>query len=99
MGNCGNEIVIDGKKYRAVDTEKTRQQILILHRGWIVVGDVEDTCEKVIVHNCKCIRRWGTTKGLGELRNGALGDTVLDVMGTVEVHPLAIVGRINANGY
>jgi hypothetical protein len=40
------------------------------------------------------IRRWGTTKGLGELVNGPLEDTVLDPAGIVRAHKLAVVMQI-----
>lgn len=70
--------------------------ILILQRGWVVVGDLtEDSAEKVRLENASVIRRWGTTKGIGELAlGGPQKSTVLDPCGVVEAHPQAIVLRI-----
>jgi len=72
------------------------KQILVLQRGWVVVGDVDqDNTEKVVLTNASVIRRWGTTKGLGELAlEGPRPNTVLDPCGQVEAHPAAIVLRI-----
>jgi len=92
-------ITVDGITYCAVDASKCRQQIIILHRGWVFVGDIEETSDLVTVHNAKNIRRWGTSRGLGELNSGSLADTKVDDYGTVEVHPQAIIGRINVCGW
>lgn len=69
--------------------------ILVLQRGWVVVGDLSETAEKVTLTNASVIRRWGTTKGLGQLAlEGPQRETVLDACGSVEAHPLAIVLRV-----
>jgi hypothetical protein len=70
--------------------------ILILQRGWVVVGDLAyDGPDMVRLANASVIRKWGTTKGLGQLAlEGPLPGTVLDLCGSVEAHPLAIVARI-----
>lgn len=70
--------------------------ILVLQRGWVVVGDLaEETAEKIRLVNASVIRRWGTTKGLGQLAlEGPQGSTVLDACGVVEAHPLAVVMRL-----
>src|SRR3990167_11428151 len=67
--------------------------ILVLQRGWVVVGDlVEDTDSKVRLDNASVIRRWGTTKGIGQLAlEGPQKATVLDPCGVVEAHPQTIV--------
>ena len=67
--------------------------ILVLQRGWVVVGKCSrDDAEMVQLQDASVIRQWGTTKGLGEIAlNGPTSKTVLDVCGTVEVHPLAVV--------
>lgn len=47
------------------------KQIVIAQRGWVFVGDVERTENEVVIKNAKNIRRWGTSRGLGELaQNG-----------------------------
>lgn len=70
--------------------------ILVLQRGWVVVGDLtEETDAKVRLENASVIRRWGTSKGLGELAlGGPTSKTVLDPCGVVEAHPLALVLRM-----
>jgi hypothetical protein len=70
--------------------------ILVLQRGWVVVGDLaEDTPERVQLTNASVIRFWGTTKGLGEIAlDGPTTKTILDPCGTVETHPLTIVFRL-----
>lgn len=72
------------------------KQIVIAQRGWVFVGDVEKSGDDVTINNAQCIRRWGTTKGLGEIaKNGPTSNTVLDDMGTVRLHSLAIVASLD----
>ena len=72
------------------------KQIVIAQRGWVFVGDVERDGDDVKISNASCIRRWGTTKGLGELaKEGPKSNTVLDKMGTVRLHSLAVVASID----
>jgi hypothetical protein len=70
--------------------------ILILQRGWVVVGDIDKDGEHLVsLTNASVIRRWGTTKGIGELAlKGPQSNTVLDPCGVVEAHPQAVVMRI-----
>ena len=73
-----------------------RREIVILQRGWIVVGDVEQHGNYFIISDASVIHRWGTDKGLGQLAlAGPTKDTILDPCGTVRVHELAVVGRID----
>jgi hypothetical protein len=72
------------------------KQIIIAQRGWVFVGDVERSGDDVTVTNAQCIRRWGTTKGLGQIaKSGPTKTTVLDDMGTVRLHTLAVVAAID----
>ena len=72
------------------------KQIIIAQRGWVFVGDVERSGDDVTITNAQCIRRWGTTKGLGQIAmNGPTRDTVLDDMGTVRLHALAVVASLD----
>jgi len=70
--------------------------IMVLQRGWVVVGDVViDDETKVRLENASIIRRWGTISGLGQLAlQGPQSRTILDPCGVVEAHPLAIMLRI-----
>jgi hypothetical protein len=66
-------------------------QIVVLDRGYVYVGKTTIEGEFVTIENAKNIRRWGTTKGLGELaKNGPTANTQLDEAGTV-VAPLRAV--------
>lgn len=72
------------------------KQIVIAQRGWVFVGDVERSGDDVTITKAQCIRRWGTTKGLGELaKEGPKKNTVLDDMGTVRLHVLAVVASLD----
>lgn len=49
---------------------------------WIFVGVLEDMHEDaIILAHAHCVRRWGTTNGLGDLANGPGRETILDAMG------------------
>ena len=72
------------------------QTILVLQRGWVVVGHLaQDDETKVVLENASVIRQWGTTKGLGQLAlEGPTTQTQLDPCGFVETHPAAIILRM-----
>ena len=72
-------------------------RIVVLQRGWVVVGEYSQSGDEVTVSRSRTIRRWGTSKGLAELRNGPLASTQLDDGGTVRCHRLAIVMTIDCN--
>jgi len=61
-------------------------QILILHRGWVVIGNVTRIGPRLSVENCHVIRTWGTTNGLGEIANcGPTSTTKLDKSGDLSL--------------
>lgn len=72
-------------------------KILVLQRGWVVVGRYEKQGQEVALTNASVVRRWGTSNGLGEIaKNGPLEDTKLDACnGTVRAHELAVVLSID----
>lgn len=73
---------INGEKYRKI-ADNTNKKIFVLSNGWVFYGEsVEESDLFVRAENCKCIRRWGTETGLGELINGPKTETVLDEGGT-----------------
>ncbi len=69
-----------------------KRMILVLQRGWVMVGEVHQHATNSIfltVTHGGNVRRWGTTKGLGELASkGPLGDTVIDPHETETTIPL-----------
>jgi len=76
-------------------TFESGKHIVILQRGWVVVGDVEQIGQTVTVNNASVIRSWGTTKGIGQLAlEGPQESTKLDPCGTVKTHELAIIATM-----
>lgn len=73
-------------------------RILIGHRGWVFIGRQSTDGDDVVLSDASCIRRWGTSKGLGEIAaGGPTKTTVLDAVGTVRLHRLAVIATIDAN--
>lgn len=65
--------------------------IVAADRGFVWVGDVERAGDCLLIHNAKNIRRWGTTKGVGELASGPTKETVADEQGEVIVPWHAVI--------
>lgn len=87
-------ITIYGVEYAPVNSESRRKEIVVAHRGFVFMGDVERDGRQIIIHNAKNIRRWGTTYGLGQIaKEGPTSETKLDDAGTVQMHELAVVAR------
>jgi hypothetical protein len=64
--------------------EKKNRKIVILPSGWVFVGIWQEKGTRVILTETSCIRKWGTTSGIGELAiRGPLKETILDPAGTV----------------
>lgn len=80
-------------------SEMNEKRIVVLQRGNIVVGEygVDVDSDEIVVTDASVIRRWGTTRGLGELRNGPLADTVLDYAGEVRAPRGAVIMTIAVN--
>jgi hypothetical protein len=82
-------------------TETTQPQpvkILVLQRGWVAIGRHSKDGAEHVLTDASVIRRWGTTKGLGQLAtDGPQANTVLDATGTVRAHELATVLVIDAD--
>jgi len=75
-------------------------RILILQRGWVVVGRVaSETENSVVLEGASIVRRWGTKNGLGEIAEGGPVKelTVLDKCGTLRTHPLGIVAQLDCD--
>lgn len=77
-------------------TSAENPKIVILDRGFVLVGNVTIDGDWVTTTNASIIRRWGTTKGLGELAsNGPLESTKLDPIGTVKSPLRALIGLVS----
>ena len=73
-------------------------KICVLQRGWVVVGRVSQIGSTVTIDDGAVIRRWGTTRGLGEIANGGpTAETVLDPVPRVTVHELGVVAMIDCD--
>jgi hypothetical protein len=72
-------------------------KIVILQRGWVMVGRFTRDGNDCILRNAYNVRKWGTTQGLGELaKNGKLSDTVLDKMhGIIQFDYLTVIATID----
>lgn len=96
-------INIDGTDYIPADQAvlaPSAAQIVVLQRGWVAVGQVaesEDAPDEFVISDAHILRRWGTSKGLGELVNGPLENTVLDPAGTVRTNKLGVVMRVDVS--
>lgn len=77
----------------------TGQHIVVLDRGFVYVGDVTCTNQYVTITNAKNLRVWGTSNGLGELRNGPLSGTKLDTVGEVIAPHKAVIHFIPCKGF
>ena len=78
------------------NVKPTKRQIVILNRGWVVVGDYSEKGDECYLTNASVIRVWGTTKGLGELaEKGPLTNTKLDPCPNVTFHKLTMVARMD----
>lgn len=76
-------------------TERTL--IVAANEGWVFVGKCRfEPDGSVVLMGAKNIRRWGTSKGLGELVNGPLSDTVYDEYGLVKIFEPIFVMEINS---
>lgn len=75
--------------------KKIDRRIVVLQRGWVVVGDWSRKGDDVSLDRAAVIRRWGTKNGLGQLAaTGATSDTVLEPCGQVLTHLGAVIATI-----
>ena len=90
------EIKIDGVTYQPI--EQTGDiKIVILQRGWVMVGRFKRDGNDCQLSQASVIRKWGTTKGLGEIAGkGPSNDTILDkCYGIVQFDYLTVVAMIS----
>lgn len=73
-------------------------RIVILHRGWVVVGKYAQTKTHGKLTSAYVVRHWGTTKGLGELaENGPTSSSTLDPTPEQEFPLTAVINTIRCN--
>ena len=73
-------------------------RIVVLQRGWVVAGLVRREGHHLVIRSAHVVRRWGTSKGLGELASqGPRQGTVLDPCPTIRCHELTVVLEIECD--
>lgn len=74
-------------------------KIVILQRGWVYVGRYKQDLATMMceLNQAACIRVWGTTKGLPELKDGPTSSTKLDPAGKVAFHLLTTIAIIDCD--
>lgn len=73
-------------------------QIAVLDRGFVYVGTCSVADGVLTITGASCIRRWGTTHGLGQLAaEGPQKDTKLDPADRVTAPISALVHLIDCN--
>jgi len=88
-------MVIDGVEYCPVN-KNGRVAIVVCDRGFVLVGRISVKDSYVTITSCKNVRRWGTTKGLGQIASdGPTDKTSLDPQPTTRVHELRIIQIID----
>ncbi len=79
------------------------KKICVLEQGWVLVGDLEKEGEEYILTQGNVIRKWGTSKGLGQIGlgqialNGPLKDTILDPLALVRFHSNKLLFTVNCD--
>ena len=94
-------ITVDGVTYYSDKPKQSNSKIkiVVLQRGWCMVGRLERKDSECKLYDASVIRTWGTTKGLGEIaENGPTSSTKLDPCnGLVEFDYLTVVAAISCN--
>jgi hypothetical protein len=97
MEQVVNELSINGvvcvPKSDAKQDITSDIKIVVLQRGWVVVGRFERKDTQCKLHNASVVRIWGTTNGLGEIAEGGpTSSTKLDKCnGIVEFDYMTVV--------
>lgn len=75
------------------------KEIVICTNGWVFAGECYEYGDHILIHRSSVIRRWGTSKGIGQLAiTGPTEDTILDECGTMTVYKANIISRILIKG-
>ena len=70
-------------------------QIVVLDRGFVYIGRAKTDQDWLFLTDASNIRRWGTSKGLGELAAcGPTSETKLDKTGTLKAPLKSVISLI-----
>jgi len=73
-------------------------RICVLHRGWVLIGLYEKNGEMITLKDPYVIRRWKTSKGLGQLALEGPGcDPLLDKETENEIHQSQCIRTIKCD--
>ena len=73
-------------------------QIAVLDRGFVYVGTCALEGDMLTITDARCIRRWGTTAGLGQLAlSGPTANTKLENAGTVRAPVRSLIHLIDSD--
>jgi len=89
-----NKITVNGIEY-VKSQQDSPIKIVILQRGWVFVGYWHREGNDCKLTDASCIRKWGTTKGLGEIVSAPTENTVLDKCGVVQFDYLTVVATLD----
>lgn len=90
--------LLNGGESKPTEPVDKGRYIVIGNRGNVVVGDLVLTGDIGKLSNASVIRRWGTTKGLGQLAlEGKQSGTVLDPCGEFDFNMLTTCGMIKVS--
>lgn len=102
MNTQVTEVTINGATYvlkgsQQDYTDKCDIKIVVLQRGWVMVGRFERNGSECKLHKASVIRNWGTTKGLGEIAFGGptISTKIDPTNGVVEFDYLTVVATIS----
>ena len=91
----GDEQAVNGSDNK--DPEISGWKIVVLDRGFVAVGKVSVGGDYITISDCGHFRRWGTDRGLGQLHNGPLEETIIDRCGEIVVHKLCVIHIIDVD--
>ena len=95
-----NTITIDGVEYvkKSDQIKNSNIKIVILQRGWVMIGRWSQDGDMCTLEDTRVIRRWGTTDGLGQLAiHGKQEETKLEKTGNVTFHMLTTIAIIDVD--
>lgn len=77
------------------------RRIYVIEAGWVLAGfEKSRSSDELHITDAVCVRRWGTTDGLGQLAlHGPTSNTVLDLCGEVHISLRHIHFYIECSGW
>ena len=92
-------LLINNQTQESTVKKDMGQNIVILDRGFVYVGNVEIEGDFLKITKASNIRSWGTKNGLGELREGPKTETKLDAVGELIAPMRALISLIPCKGF